>query len=72
MKILLAGASGAIGRTLTPMLVAAGHEVFGAFRNPANADKVEALGASPVISSTRSTPPLASPPATGATTPSAR
>ena len=49
MKILLAGASGAIGRTLTPMLVAEGHEVFGAFRNPANTDKVQALGATPVV-----------------------
>ena len=49
MRILLAGASGAIGRTLTPMLVAAGHEVFGAFRNPANAEKVQALGATPVV-----------------------
>jgi nucleoside-diphosphate-sugar epimerase len=49
MRILLAGASGAIGRTLTPMLVSAGHEVFGAFRNPANTDKVQALGATPVV-----------------------
>jgi nucleoside-diphosphate-sugar epimerase len=49
MRILLAGASGAIGRTLIPMLVAGQHEVFGAFRNPANADKVQALGATPVV-----------------------
>jgi nucleoside-diphosphate-sugar epimerase len=49
MRILLAGASGAIGRTLIPMLVADQHEIFGAFRNPANSARVEALGANPVV-----------------------
>jgi len=49
MRILLAGASGAIGRTLIPMLVNEGHEVFGAFRNPANASRVQSLGATPIV-----------------------
>jgi nucleoside-diphosphate-sugar epimerase len=42
MRIFLAGATGAIGRRLTPMLVAAGHAVTGATRS---ADKAAALKA---------------------------
>jgi len=49
MRIFLAGASGAIGQTLIPLLVQQQHEVFGAFRNSANATKVQALGATPVV-----------------------
>src|ERR1700750_1603907 len=49
MKIFLAGASGAIGRTLIPLLVEQQHEVYGAFRNPANTDRVRSLGAIPVV-----------------------
>ncbi|HMG02245.1 MAG TPA: NAD(P)-dependent oxidoreductase [Edaphobacter sp.] len=49
MKVFLAGASGAIGQTLIPLLVEQGHEVFGAFRNPAHAGQVESLGATPVV-----------------------
>ena len=49
MKVFLAGASGAIGQTLIPLLVEQGHEVFGAFRNPAHAGQVESLGATPVM-----------------------
>lgn len=48
MRILLAGASGAMGRTLLPMLVQQ-HEVFGAFRNPAHRDLVQSLGATPIV-----------------------
>jgi hypothetical protein len=33
MRIFLAGASGAIGRRLTPLLIAAGHEVTGTTRS---------------------------------------
>ncbi len=32
MKILIAGATGVVGRQLTPKLVAAGHEVAGTTR----------------------------------------
>jgi nucleoside-diphosphate-sugar epimerase len=49
MRILLAGASGAIGRTLIPLLVEQQHEVFGLFRNPTHRDLVQSLGANPVI-----------------------
>jgi nucleoside-diphosphate-sugar epimerase len=34
MKVLVAGASGAIGRVLLPLLEAAGHEVVGWARSP--------------------------------------
>lgn len=49
MRLLLAGASGAIGQTLIPLLIQQQHEVFGVFRNPANADRVQRLGATPVV-----------------------
>ncbi|MFY9695556.1 MAG: NAD(P)-dependent oxidoreductase [Xanthobacteraceae bacterium] len=42
MRIFLAGATGVIGRRLTPLLIAAGHDVTGATRS---ADKVAALKA---------------------------
>jgi nucleoside-diphosphate-sugar epimerase len=49
MRAFLAGAGGAIGRRLTPLLCAAGHQVTGTTRS---ADKVAALaklGAEPVV-----------------------
>jgi nucleoside-diphosphate-sugar epimerase len=49
MRILLAGAAGAIGQQLVPRLVAAGHDVTGMTRNPAKREAVTALGATPVI-----------------------
>ena len=49
MRIFVAGASGAIGRRLVPMLVAAGHSVTGATRTPVRASAVEAMGATPAI-----------------------
>lgn len=49
MRIFLAGASGAIGQTLIPLLVEQQHEVFGSFRNAANTARVQALGATPVV-----------------------
>jgi 2-alkyl-3-oxoalkanoate reductase len=48
MRILVAGASGAIGTRLVAQLVDHGHEVVGTHRNPASADRVGALGAVPV------------------------
>ena len=47
MRVFIAGASGAIGRRLIPMLVERGHEVVGSTRG--NPDAVRALGAEPVI-----------------------
>jgi nucleoside-diphosphate-sugar epimerase len=49
MKVLVAGATGAIGRQLVPKLVANGHEVVGMTRSEAKADEVRALGARPAI-----------------------
>jgi nucleoside-diphosphate-sugar epimerase len=45
MRVLVAGASGAIGRPLVPKLVAAGHEVTGMTRSEARAEAVRAAGA---------------------------
>jgi nucleoside-diphosphate-sugar epimerase len=49
MRIFLAGASGAIGRPLTAMLVAAGHEVTGTTRSADAAEAITAAGARAVI-----------------------
>ena len=49
MKVLVAGATGAIGRQLVPRLVANGHEVVGMTHSAAKADAVRALGAEPAI-----------------------
>jgi nucleoside-diphosphate-sugar epimerase len=45
MRVLVAGASGAIGTRLVPQLIDRGHEVLGTFRSPGNAGRVRALGA---------------------------
>ena len=47
MRVLLAGASGALGNTLTPALVQAGHQVFGTTRS-GNSAPIAAAGATPV------------------------
>jgi nucleoside-diphosphate-sugar epimerase len=44
VRIFLAGASGAIGRRLTPLLIAAGHHVTGITRSAANVRVLEAAG----------------------------
>jgi nucleoside-diphosphate-sugar epimerase len=49
MKVLLAGATGALGRQLVPKLVANGHEVVGMTRSAAKVDAVRAMGATPVV-----------------------
>ncbi|MDG0809279.1 NAD-dependent epimerase/dehydratase family protein [Cohnella rhizosphaerae] len=49
MKIAVAGASGAIGKSLIPLLVAAGHEVTGFTRHAANAAWLEAQGAKAAV-----------------------
>ena len=48
MRVLVVGASGAIGTRLVPQLIARGHEVIGTHRSPAHAAKIRALGAEPV------------------------
>jgi nucleoside-diphosphate-sugar epimerase len=49
MKIFLAGASGAIGRRLMPLLIKAGHDVTGMTRSPEVARELEGGGVRPVI-----------------------
>ena len=49
MKVFIAGASGAIGRQLVPMLVENGHEVVATTRTPDKAGSLRALGAEPVV-----------------------
>lgn len=49
MHVFLAGATGAIGRALIPMLSADGHTVTGTTTRPARADELRALGATPVV-----------------------
>ena len=49
MRIFLAGATGAIGRQLVPMLVARGHDVTGTTRSTARLAELEAAGARPIV-----------------------
>ena len=49
MKVLLAGASGALGIPITRQLLAHGHQVLGLTRDPAGARRLEALGVTPVV-----------------------
>ena len=48
MRILVVGASGAIGTRLVPQLIERGHEVVGTFSSAGNAERVRALGAEPI------------------------
>jgi nucleoside-diphosphate-sugar epimerase len=48
MRVLVVGASGAIGTRLVPQLTDRRHEVIGTYRSPGNAERVRALGAKPV------------------------
>ena len=49
MKVLVAGATGALGTQLVPRLVDAGHDVTGMSRSEAKRERIEALGADAVI-----------------------
>ena len=49
MRIFLAGAGGAIGRRLTPLLVLMRHEVTGTTRSADKAGAIEAMCARPVV-----------------------
>lgn len=49
MRVLLAGASGAIGRPLVPLLLAAGHEVVGTTRREDRAAALRAAGAEAIV-----------------------
>src|SRR4051794_21900849 len=49
MKVFVAGATGALGRALVPLLVARGHDVAGMTRSASKQDLVRSLGARPVV-----------------------
>jgi nucleoside-diphosphate-sugar epimerase len=49
MRVFLAGATGAIGKQLVPRLVADGHEVHGMTRTESKKERLEELGAVPVV-----------------------
>jgi nucleoside-diphosphate-sugar epimerase len=49
MKILVAGATGAVGTQLVPRLVAHGHEVWGTTRTPSKQAVLSDLGATPMV-----------------------
>jgi 2-alkyl-3-oxoalkanoate reductase len=49
MRIFVAGATGALGRRLVPLLVAGGHQVTAMTRSPAKAGGLRAAGAEPVV-----------------------
>lgn len=49
MKVLVAGATGAVGRSLVPALCSAGHEVCGTTRTAAKLDMLRGWGAQPEL-----------------------
>ena len=49
MKVFVAGATGAVGRRLVPLLVNSGHEVVGTTRSAEKADAVREMGAEPAV-----------------------
>jgi 2-alkyl-3-oxoalkanoate reductase len=49
MRVFLAGATGAIGKPLVPMLLESGHEVVAMTRSEQKAEGLRALGANPVV-----------------------
>jgi len=49
MRVLVVGASGAIGSRLVPQLVERGHDVIGTSRSAERAERLHALGADPIV-----------------------
>ncbi len=49
MRVLVVGASGAIGSRLVPQLRKRGHDVIGSSRSPAKGETLRALGAHPIV-----------------------
>ena len=49
MRVFVAGASGAIGTRLVAQLIKRGHQVIGTSRSTGNAERIRALGATPVV-----------------------
>jgi 2-alkyl-3-oxoalkanoate reductase len=49
MRVLVVGASGAIGTRLVPLLRQRGHEVIGSSRSPGKAGRLRELGSEPIV-----------------------
>jgi 2-alkyl-3-oxoalkanoate reductase len=49
MRVFVAGASGAIGKRLVPLLIASGYDVAAMTRSPQKTDALRAAGAEPVV-----------------------
>jgi 2-alkyl-3-oxoalkanoate reductase len=49
MRVFVAGATGAVGRRVVPLLIAAGHSVVGLTRTPDKADAIRAAGAEAAV-----------------------
>jgi nucleoside-diphosphate-sugar epimerase len=49
MRVFVAGAAGAIGRQLVPILIADGHDVHGTTRSGGRAEWLRSVGAEPVV-----------------------
>lgn len=49
MRVLVVGASGAIGTRLVPQLIEGGHQVLGTSRSHEHAGRIKALGAEPIV-----------------------
>ena len=49
MEIFVAGATGVIGRTLIPLLVSEGHDVYGMIRKESDANLMIRIGAKPIV-----------------------
>jgi nucleoside-diphosphate-sugar epimerase len=60
MKIFLAGAAGAIGKRLVPLLLDAGHNVVGTTRSATKAEALRAAGVEPVVVDVFDAPALSS------------
>lgn len=49
MRVLVVGATGAVGKQLVPQLIAAGHQVSATTQSPAKVDGLRAAGAQPLV-----------------------
>src|SRR4030095_16893595 len=49
MKVFLAGATGAVGQQLVPLLVSSGHQVVSSTRTPDKMTRLREAGARPVV-----------------------
>ena len=49
MRLFVAGATGAVGSRLLPLLISAGHSVVGLTRTAGKEDSIRRLGAEPAV-----------------------